>query len=106
EPDFQVRTEYGADAWKHLVRAGFGECRIQSLEYPAAQALVGVREPEAPVRVRRRRLPHAPETEPWDLRVEEAFREIREVVPDGEAFILVDEQRWAASDGLAGRRRI
>jgi SAM-dependent methyltransferase len=41
--DFLVHTEYGADAWKHLVLAGFAECRIFSLEYPAAQALVGVR---------------------------------------------------------------
>jgi SAM-dependent methyltransferase len=41
--DCLVHTEYGADAWKHLVLAGFAECRIFSLEYPAAQALVGVR---------------------------------------------------------------
>lgn len=41
--DLLVYTEYGADAWKQLVQAGFDECRIYSLEYPAAQALVGVK---------------------------------------------------------------
>jgi SAM-dependent methyltransferase len=41
--DCLVHTEYGADAWKHVLLAGFAECRIVSLEYPAAQALVGVR---------------------------------------------------------------
>lgn len=40
---FQVETEYGCDAWKHVVLSGFRECRVQVLEYPAAQALVGVR---------------------------------------------------------------
>lgn len=42
-PDLLVYTEYGADAWKQLVEAGFDECRIYSLEYPAAQTLVGVK---------------------------------------------------------------
>lgn len=42
-PDFLVHTEYGADAWTHLVLAGFSECRLFALEYPAAQALVGVK---------------------------------------------------------------
>jgi ubiquinone/menaquinone biosynthesis C-methylase UbiE len=47
--DHVVHTEYGADAWKHVLLAGFDECRICALEYPAAQALVGVRAPaEAP----------------------------------------------------------
>lgn len=41
--DFAVATEYGADAWKHVIAAGFTECRISSLEYPAALALVGVK---------------------------------------------------------------
>jgi len=40
--DYAVQTEYGADAWTHVMRAGFAECRIVSLDYPAAQALVGV----------------------------------------------------------------
>jgi SAM-dependent methyltransferase len=41
--DCLVYTEYGADAWRHVAQAGFAECRIFSLEYPAAQALVGVK---------------------------------------------------------------
>lgn len=41
--DFLVHTEYGADAWTHVALAGFRECRILPFEYPAAQALVGVR---------------------------------------------------------------
>jgi SAM-dependent methyltransferase len=41
--DFTVQTEYGCDAWKHVVLAGFQECRFISLEFPPALALVGVR---------------------------------------------------------------
>lgn len=41
--DFLVHTEYGCDAWKHIMLAGFQECRIFSIEYPSAQALVGVK---------------------------------------------------------------
>jgi SAM-dependent methyltransferase len=41
--DFAVQTEYGCDAWKHLVLAGFKECRLISLEFPSALAFVGVR---------------------------------------------------------------
>lgn len=41
--DFLVYTEYGSDAWKQVIEAGFDECRIYSLEYPSAQALVGVK---------------------------------------------------------------
>ena len=40
---FVVRTEYGCDAWKHLVLAGFQECKIIAPEFPATLALVGVR---------------------------------------------------------------
>jgi len=40
--DCRVYTEYGADAWKHVTLAGFSECRLFSLDYPTAQALVGV----------------------------------------------------------------
>jgi hypothetical protein len=43
EDDLVVRTEYGCDAWKHVVLAGFGEYRMVWLEYPAASALCGVR---------------------------------------------------------------
>jgi SAM-dependent methyltransferase len=45
--DCLVRTEYGADAWKHVFLAGFGECRLFTIEFPTAQALVGVRSPQA-----------------------------------------------------------
>jgi SAM-dependent methyltransferase len=41
--DFAVHTEYGSDAWKHLVLAGFQECRLIALEFPAALAFVGAR---------------------------------------------------------------
>ena len=41
--DMLVYTEYGSDAWKHLIQAGFKECRLFSIDYPAAQALVGVK---------------------------------------------------------------
>jgi ubiquinone/menaquinone biosynthesis C-methylase UbiE len=40
--DHLVHTEYGSDAWTHVLLSGFRECRIVSLEYPTAQALVGV----------------------------------------------------------------
>jgi SAM-dependent methyltransferase len=41
--DHLVHTEYGADAWKDALLAGFSECRIIAKEYPAGQALVAVR---------------------------------------------------------------
>jgi SAM-dependent methyltransferase len=41
--EYLVHTEYGADAWKHVIQAGFRECRIFALDYPSAHALVGVR---------------------------------------------------------------
>lgn len=40
--DYVVHSEYGSDAWRQVIQAGFGECRIISLGFPAAQALVGV----------------------------------------------------------------
>ena len=43
KPDFLVYTEYGCDAWKHVIQAGFQECRLFSIEYPCAQALVAVK---------------------------------------------------------------
>lgn len=41
--DFLVHTEYGGDAWRHVIQAGFRECRIMALEYPTALALVAVK---------------------------------------------------------------
>lgn len=43
-PDNLVYTEYGADAWKQVIQAGFEECRIFSMDFPAAHALVGKKE--------------------------------------------------------------
>ena len=40
--DYVVCTEYGADAWRHVVEAGFTECRVVVAEYPAALALTAV----------------------------------------------------------------
>jgi hypothetical protein len=41
--DCLVHSEYGADAWKHVIQAGFEECRLFAFDYPAALALVGMR---------------------------------------------------------------
>lgn len=41
--DLVVRTEYGTDAWKDLVLAGFRECRLVVAEFPSALAFVGTR---------------------------------------------------------------
>jgi SAM-dependent methyltransferase len=43
QEDYLVHTEYGSDAWRHVILSGFPECRIYSLEYPAAQALAAVK---------------------------------------------------------------
>jgi SAM-dependent methyltransferase len=40
EDDQMVHTEFGADAWQSVIRAGFRSCEITSLEYPAALALI------------------------------------------------------------------
>lgn len=41
--DFLVHTEYGADAWRQVLMAGFAECRIVSLEHPTAHAMTAIR---------------------------------------------------------------
>lgn len=41
--DFLVHTEYGADFWTEIMQAGYSECRISSLGFPAAQAITAVR---------------------------------------------------------------
>lgn len=41
--DYLVHTEYGADAWSHPLAAGFGECRIVTLEHPSSHALLAIR---------------------------------------------------------------
>ena len=41
--DLAVQTEYGCDAWTHLIHAGFQECRLITPEFPTAIAFVGAR---------------------------------------------------------------
>jgi len=41
--DQLVYTEFGADIWRFVVRAGFASCEIFSFEYPAALVLVAKR---------------------------------------------------------------
>ncbi|MFJ2454943.1 class I SAM-dependent methyltransferase [Pseudomonas protegens] len=38
--DQLVHTEFGADMWKFVLKAGFTSCEIFSFEYPAALALI------------------------------------------------------------------
>ena len=35
---YLVHTEYGADAWTHIVEAGFSGCGVETLDFPAATA--------------------------------------------------------------------
>jgi ubiquinone/menaquinone biosynthesis C-methylase UbiE len=35
-----VYTEFGADSWQTVLKAGFSSCEIYSLEYPAALVIV------------------------------------------------------------------
>ncbi|WP_459555470.1 methyltransferase domain-containing protein [Lacunimicrobium album] len=39
-PDYQVRTEFGADAWCSPVRAGFEACKMHAWEFPSAVTIV------------------------------------------------------------------
>jgi SAM-dependent methyltransferase len=41
--DFLVHTEYGSDAWRQVIQAGFKECRMIALEYPTALALLAIK---------------------------------------------------------------
>jgi 2-polyprenyl-3-methyl-5-hydroxy-6-metoxy-1,4-benzoquinol methylase len=43
DPAVMVRTEYGADAWRQVLEAGFSECRIVPYEPPGAIAFVARR---------------------------------------------------------------
>ena len=38
--DLLVQTEYGADAWVHVIKAGFRSVSMFCFEYPAAMAIV------------------------------------------------------------------
>lgn len=39
--DYVVHSEFGADAWTYMARAGFREIGIQVVSFPAAHALMG-----------------------------------------------------------------
>jgi len=39
--EYEVITEYGADMWTQLMEAGFTECRLITIDYPASIAIVG-----------------------------------------------------------------
>lgn len=41
--DMVVVTEYGADAWRQVLDAGFAECRIVAVAPPCAHALIGIK---------------------------------------------------------------
>lgn len=43
QDDLVVYTEYGADAWRQVLAAGFAECRVVAVEPPAAHALIGIK---------------------------------------------------------------
>ena len=38
--DWKVQTEYGADAWVHVLRAGFTNATFHALDYPIAFAII------------------------------------------------------------------
>jgi SAM-dependent methyltransferase len=42
-PDLRVHTEFGADVWTSVLRAGFRACTIHAVEFPAGLALVAER---------------------------------------------------------------
>jgi len=41
--DQLVRSEFGADAWQYVLRAGFASCEIVPFDYPAAFTFVALR---------------------------------------------------------------
>jgi SAM-dependent methyltransferase len=43
EPDFMVRTEFGADVWTAVLEAGFATCQFVTFRYPAGVAIVARR---------------------------------------------------------------
>jgi hypothetical protein len=42
-PDYLVRTEFGADAWRWVIEAGFASCELVPCRFPAGLALIGYR---------------------------------------------------------------
>jgi SAM-dependent methyltransferase len=96
--DCLVYTEYGADAWKHVIRAGFPECRVLALEYPAALALVGVKS-AGPVPAGR-----GPDAVGGPEALRRAAAELAAAVPPASRLILVDDETLPA--GWTGRRDV
>jgi len=41
--DFVVHTEFGADAWRYVMEAGFSEVSMHAAEYPASIAFLARR---------------------------------------------------------------
>lgn len=41
--EYLVHTEYGSDAWTQAMEAGFEECRLVAIDYPASVALIGAK---------------------------------------------------------------
>lgn len=41
--DYMVHTEFGADAWTYLIRAGFSEISVHSVEYPSGLAFCAIK---------------------------------------------------------------
>jgi SAM-dependent methyltransferase len=42
-PDLLVRSEFGADVWTYVLRAGFSSCAFHAVEFPAGLALAARR---------------------------------------------------------------
>jgi SAM-dependent methyltransferase len=40
QDDYAVQTEFGADVWTYILKAGFGSIEMHCLEYPSALALI------------------------------------------------------------------
>jgi SAM-dependent methyltransferase len=41
--EYLVQNEYGADIWTQVMKAGFSECRLTTLDFPASIAVIGVK---------------------------------------------------------------
>lgn len=41
--DFLVQTEFGADAWAYILRAGFDNVRVEALDFPCAIAFLAIK---------------------------------------------------------------
>lgn len=41
--EYKVMTEYGADMWTEVMKAGFGECRLYSIDFPASIVITAIK---------------------------------------------------------------